>query len=490
MKQVEADVVIIGGGVAGLAAAVAAAEGGASVVIFEKRATTGGTGNMGMGLLAIESRLQRIKQIALTREEAFKIFMDYTHWRVDARLVKAYIDKSASTIDWLEKMGVEFAEPAAYFPGSNFTWHIVKPPSGRIGQGTAATMMKILTNRAKKMGAKIFLRTPAKKILKEGGRIVGVLAEDNSGEDIQAKAKAVIIATGGFGDNPKMIKEYAGYEWGRDMFSFRIPGLAGEGIRMAWEAGAGEEGMNMEIIYGIPDLGPKGPLGGPPAVAVFRQPNLVVNLQGERFMNEEIMGNTTFTGNAIARQKNRCAFNIIDENLKKHYVEKGFDILDVLFPDKKIGDFDAELKLVLDQGNKHIFIADSLEELASKSGINPDGLRKTVDEYNKACDTGRDVLFNKKAKYLMPIRQPKFYAGRLFPGGYGSLGGIKINYKTEVVTKDFEVIPGLYASGTDACSIYGDSYVFVLPGNTMGFAVNSGRIAGENASEYIKSVGK
>jgi len=74
----------------------------------------------------------------------------------------------------------------------------------------------------------------------------------------------------------------------------------------------------------------------------------------------------------------------------------------------------------------------------------------------------------------------------MFTSGYGSLGGIKINHKTEVLDKNWDPLPGLYAAGTDACTIYGDSYVFVLPGNTMGFALNSGRMAGENAAEYIK----
>jgi fumarate reductase flavoprotein subunit len=243
--------------------------------------------------------------------------------------------------------------------------------------------------------------------------------------------------------------------------------------------------MNMEIIYGLPEGDPLGALN-----IAFRQPALMVNLLGERFMNEGIIRNTTFTGNAIARQKNRCAFNIFDEATKKYYEETGFDSLSVVFPFTKISDFDAELRQALDQGYGHIFVANSLAELANKTGINPDGLRKTVDEYNKTCETGRDEIFNKNPRYLKPVKQPKFYAGRLFPRGYGTLGGIKINYKTEVLTRDHEVIPGLYAAGTDACAIYGDSYVFVLPGNTMGFAVNSGRIAGENVAEYVRTITK
>jgi len=485
MNQVEADIAIVGSGTAGLASAIAAAEKGAKVIIFEKASTTGGTGNMGMGPLAVESRLQRQKNILLTREEAFKVFMDFTHWRVDARLVSNYLNKSASTIEWLEEMGVEFADVISYFRGSYTTHHLVKPPGGIPGPMATAAMMKCMTDRANELGVKIYLQTPTKKILKEGGRIVGVIAEDRDGETIQANAKVVIIATGGFGDNPEMIKKYTPYEWGRDIFSMRIPGIAGEGIRMAWEAGAAETEMSMQLIFGMPGTALQWVAAG----SLFRQPNLMVNLLGERFFNEEIMAaNTAFTGNALSRQKNRCAFNIVDEATKKYYAENGLDFVSPVFPNITMESIDAELKQALDEGNENVFVADSLEELASKTGINADGLRKTVDEYNAACEAGRDGLFNKNPKYLRPIKQPKFYAGRLFPSAYGSLGGIRINYKLEVLNKDYEVIPGFYAVGTDVNTLYGDSYIFALAGNTMGFAVNSGRMAGENAVEYIRSI--
>jgi fumarate reductase flavoprotein subunit len=490
MQRLEANVAVVGGGAAGLAAAVTAAERGASVIVLEKASHAGGSANMGMGLFAVESRLQRLKQISLTREEAFKIHMDYTHWRVDARLVKAFIDKSASTIDWLEKLGVEFNDVECHTPGFNFTWHIVKTPSHGLGKaGGAATMMKLLANRAKELGVQIFLKTPAKKILKSGKQIAGVMAEGKSGEEIQANARAVIIATGGFGDNPNMIKEYTGYEWGHDLFSFRVPGLAGDGIRMAWEVGAAETKMTMMVSGAFPSLlaGPSLRSGHFNTVSTaFQQPNLVVNLLGERFMNEEIMVRTPFASNAVVRQKNRCAFIIFDEDTKNYYVETGLDFTPNLpAPITKAGNFDAELKQSLDRESDNMFFAaSSLEELASKTGINLEALRQTIDEYNKACETGRDELFNKNPRYLRPVKQPKFYAGKFLVGGLGSWGGIKINYKTEVLTKDYDVIPGLYAAGTDANAIYGDTYVFVLPASAMGFAINSGRIAGENAVKY------
>jgi fumarate reductase flavoprotein subunit len=482
MIKMEADVIVIAAGASGLAASISAAQQGAKVITFEKGSTTGGTGNMGMGPFGVESRIQRLKQHGPTRDEAFKIFMDYTHWRVDAQLVRAYIDKAATTIDWLEKLGVEFVEAATYFPGGAFTWHIIKPASGQPGPMAAATMMKILTERAKELGVQILLQSPVKKILRQGDKVVGIMAEDKSGEQIQATAKAVIIATGGFGDNPDMIKKYCGFEWGKDLSSFRIPGMAGDGIRMAWEAGAAPTEMNMEIIYMMP--GEFNPALG----EVFRQPHLMVNLLGERFMNEAIMPNTTFTGNAIARQKNRTAYLIFDENIKNRMETVGLDELSIVFPFTKAENFDALLKDHLDKGFKEIVMADSIEELAAKTGIDAGGLKKTVEEYNEYCEKGFDPVFNKKHELLRPVKTPKFYAGRFLPGAYGSLGGIKINHRTEVLTKDWKQIPGLYAAGTDTCTIYGDSYVFVLPGNTMGFALNTGRIAGENAVEYMKTL--
>ena len=88
---------------------------------------------------------------------------------------------------------------------------------------------------------------------------------------------------------------------------------------------------------------------------------------------------------------------------------------------------------------------------------------------------------------LRPLTKAPYYAARIRPGGYGTVGGIRVNENCEACDKDFEPIPGLYAAGADACNLYDDSYMFLLPGNSMGFAVNSGRIAGISAAEYVEN---
>ncbi|WHH57803.1 FAD-dependent oxidoreductase [Petroclostridium sp. X23] len=480
MRQLEADVIVVAGGAAGLAAAISAAEQGARVMVFEKANTTGGCANMAMGLLGVETKLQKERLIGITRESAFEKFMDYTHWRSDAKLVKNYIDKSASTIEWLQEMGVEFALPSKYFPGSEATWHIIKPKTGNPGLRAAATMIKAMTERAEELGVEIYLETPVKSLIKEDGAVVGIMAEDKDGE-LEAYGAAVIIATGGFGDSPEFIKEHTRFEWGKDLFSYRIPGLTGDGIKMAWEAGAAKDTMDMELVFFAPNTGGYAPIELP-----FRQPNLLVNLDGERFMNEQVIENPVFSVNAILRQKERTAYSIIDENIMKYYEQNGLDLINVVTSSMDMSYFKQEMNEAIAHGSDVFFMADSIEELAEKTGINCEGLKATIAEYNEACKSS-DRVFNKNPKYLKPIAEPKYYALKLAPSAYGSLGGIKINHKTEVLDNNFNAIKGLYAAGTDANSICDPDYVFVLPGNTLGFAVNSGRIAGENAVEYIRA---
>jgi fumarate reductase flavoprotein subunit len=504
VKRVEADVVIVAGGMSGLCAAVAAAEKDASVIVFEKSGTVGGAANMGMGFFGVESHIQKKQLDYLTVEEAFNIVMEYTHWKADANLVRKIYGQSGDTIKWVEDMGVEWMGAYKYFKDSQFTWHLPKiPGSNKPAERSGSVIVKALSDRARELGVEFYLNTPVKSIIREGNRVSGVTAVSDDGTEYIADCDAVIVCTGGFGDNPQMIKENLGYNHGEDLFSFRIPGLEGEGMKMVWAVGGGRTPMNIEMTYEAPGFP-----GGNLADSCMRQPNLMVNLDGRRFINEAIMCNTPHTGNAICQQKQRSGFVIVTDEILDSYKGKGLDYVshhkggitnidgwrehfDSTFAGMEIQD---EERIVIgammglkDPTAQYFFQADSIEELAEKTGINKAGLVKTVEEYNAMCDCGRDTLFFKDARYLRPIRGKKFYAMRFFPAGYGSLGGIKVDDNLRVVTQEGEPIPGLYSAGTDCLSIFGDTYCFYLPGSTMGYAVNSGRLAGYNAIDYIDS---
>jgi fumarate reductase flavoprotein subunit len=204
-------------------------------------------------------------------------------------------------------------------------------------------------------------------------------------------------------------------------------------------------------------------------------------------MDESLLPNSTFTGNAIAAQKGRCAFNIFDESIRK-VMEERYEEVHYVFPFLRLEKFDELIQKSKDAGYKYVYVADSLEDLAAQTGIDATGLKAGVEEYNAFCEKGYDPVFHKRNKSLKPLTGPKYYAMKFLPGAYGSLGGIKVNYKTEILDKDWNPIPGLYGAGTDANTLYGDSYPFILPGNTMGWALNSGRMAGESAAAYAKSI--
>ena len=169
-KAPKTDIVVIGGGGAGLAAAVAEAEAGADVIVLEKHGL-GGNSALAFGLFGAESQTQKRLNIECSKDALFKQAMEFTHWRINPRLVRAIIAKSSETIAWLEEKGLEF-ECIPYFhdPGQNVpTWHVP--------DGGGAELIKVLGRNCKDLGVQLLKQTPAKKILMtEEGNITGVLA--------------------------------------------------------------------------------------------------------------------------------------------------------------------------------------------------------------------------------------------------------------------------------------------------------------------------
>lgn len=511
MKHLEADIVVVAAGLSGLTAATQAAEKGANVIVFEKSATTGGAANMGMAFFAVESKYQRDQMETYTKDDAFRFFMEYTHWKADAQTVRRWFNMSADTVEWVENFGVEFLGAYKYFQDSRCTQHMVKIPGAtKPAERQASRMVKLMTDYATELGVEFHFNTPVKKILTgDKGQVLGVMAVDENGEEVECLADAVIVGTGGIGNNVQMIKEELGFEWGKDMFTFRIPGMDGDGMKMVWEIGGAKMPLNMEVIYNTP---------GTTDVfktlsEVMRQPScIMVNPHGERIVNEQILNNTTFTGNAILQQTGHRAYTIIGSEGIEYFKKHGLDYITYHHNVKDMTSWESEKAAyfsgaqgdvessVFGAGNgvsyrdensseaeaQNFYECDSLEEVAEIIGVPYKKLKATIDEYNSYAG-GYDAKFLKPSKWLRPIAGDKFYVARHFPSGYGSLGGIKVNHNMQALDTKDEPIPGLYACGTDAANVFAGEYCFYHPGSTMSWALNSGRIAAMEAWDYIES---
>jgi fumarate reductase flavoprotein subunit len=204
----------------------------------------------------------------------------------------------------------------------------------------------------------------------------------------------------------------------------------------------------------------------------------------ERFFDEGTY-EFPFVGNAIAKQPNQTMYLIFDEHSKKYMKEVGIDFGAGIYVPvaTKLDNVDDELQRGIDKGE--VFVAEKIEKLADMINIDTDKLSVTIERYNEFCHKGHDEQFAKNPKFLHPVKTPKFYAIRACPTLVGTVGGIKINSNTEVLSKNDEVIPGLYAAGNCAGGMYGDTYDAVTSGLTISFAVSSGRIAAEHALRYM-----
>jgi fumarate reductase flavoprotein subunit len=468
-QDIDADIAIVGGGGTGLAAAVTAAEKGARVVVLEKRRKPGGNAAMAEGLFATESNTQSRHFIDARSDHYFKLAMDFDHWKLNARLVRAFIDKSGDTIAWLEAKGISMHLLSYYFNQLE-VWHV-------FDEG-GVKLIKVLTDNCKDLGVQIYCQTNVKKLLIDGkGKVSGVIAASENNEHI-IKAKSVIIGTGGYGGNKKLLKKYCSF-YTQNMRCHGLPHM-GDGLMMTLEAGAATEGLGI-LHMGGPDY-----IGSRLVRVVGWEPyNLWINNLGERFTDEASALKKFESVNTLLQQPDSMCYVLFDENIKRSFEENGVIIGTglVVLPHTKIPQIVQELKVEAKKGL--LKIAESWDGIAQWAGINPQVLNATVNEYNSFCDKGHDDLFAKDRRYLLALRTPPYYALKCYPGFLNTIGGIKINHRMEVLDRDHNCIPGLYAGGNDTGGWESDTYNVELAGAALGFAINSGRIAGENAAEYV-----
>lgn len=487
MNEKETDLVVIGGGGGGLTAAVAAAgQQVGKIVVLEALNAPGGNSLFPDGFFAVNSKLQQRMGIETDSNENFRVMMDYAHWRLNSRLVRTLIDESGSTVDWLEDLGVKFELRSEFGLQPDSKQLRITFPF-RVGEGkTGAGIMKVLIKSCEERGIDILCNTRAKKLLRdEQGAISGVIAESKSGE-FSISAKSVIIATGGFAGNNEMIQKYLPpFEDKDEIYIGAIP-HKGDGIKMAEEAGAALESTGaMELTV---NRFPWSPF----LFLLIKTPYVVwVNKRGERFADESGFGGV----NNIWKLPGKVSYALFDENIKQAIYRQEVNPMDKNYIGPKFYALDEESKrnpwiavendLREKVNTGRIKIADKWTDIGEWMDVDTKILWATIEEYNAGCERGSDY-FAKDSKFLIPLRKPPYYAIKTVLNLLVTHGVIRTSPKMEVIDKDDRPLPGLYVAGDDIGgtdeNVYG-----ALGGHSFGFAIISGRLAGENAARYIVS---
>lgn len=456
----EASLVIIGGGGAGAAAALAAAESGVrNIVLLEKRSGLGGTSALASGIFACESPVQARLKIVADRDDLFRRAMDWHHWRqVDPKVVRAFVNRSGDTVRWLEGKGIEFQLIRFYPDQVPLLQHNAVGKGGRI--------VKTMADEAREKGVTIVTNAAVREILRdEAGKVRGVRVEQAARES-GIMAPAIVIATGGFAGNPALLQRFCP-AYSPNLVLSGLP-LTGDGLLMAEQAGAAIADFATVLKEG-PRLDPH----GWPLQHFERDPlALWVNRNGERFI-DETMGYHIFESvNGLLAQPGGVSYALFDAVI--------LDIFRVKMPE-----IDTVLEDEIQKGR--VLRAASLPEMAKQIGCEAATLEATVARYNDLCGRGYDKDFSKEHRYLKAIASPPYYAIKGLCTFLDTIGGVIINERMEVLGPNGSPLPGLYAAGTVTSGWESEVYCSELSASAFGFAVNSGRIAGENAAGFINS---
>lgn len=447
LSDQNADIVVIGAGGAGLSAAVQATEMGAKVIVLEKMPMAGGnTLRATGGINACNTDFQKEQGI----EDSVELFVEDTmkggHDKNDPELVKTLAENSADTVDWLTKLGADVSEVGRAGGASVPRAH---RPKG--GAAVGPNLVKALTDVVKEKNIDLRLENEAKEILTDNdGNITGVKAINKDGKEYTINAKAVIIATGGFGANHELVEKYRPELEG--FATTNHPGATGDGIALAEKVGA--DFVDLAEIQIHPTVIPE--QGTLITEAVRGDGAILVNHGGKRFINE--LETRDVVSKAILGQEKNTAFLIFNDKVRSTLkaVESYFD------------------QNLVKEG-------ETIEELADKIKVDAENLKATLDTYNEYVAAGEDKEFQRPVE--VALDEGKYYAIEITPAIHHTMGGIKINPKAEVIGKDGKVIKGLYAAGEVTGGVHGGNR---LGGNAVTDITVFGRIAGSNAAESIK----
>ena len=493
-STVDADVVVVGAGGAGMTAAITAAAEGKSVVILESQSMVGGnsvraTGGMNAGKTVyqdenefgesagVEKTLktaaekyadnETITALAKTVSEQWAAYQANPTGYFDSvelmeldtmiggkgindpELVETLCANSADAIDWLDEHGITLHNVSSFGGASVKRIHRPVNAEGKT-VSVGSYMIPLLQENCEKAGVKMMLDTTATEILTDAnGAAVGVKATGASGETVTVNAKAVVLASGGFGANLDMVVKYKPELKG--FMTTNAPGIQGQGIEMAQAIGAATVDMDQIQIHPTVEANTAALI----TEGLRGDGAILINEEGQRFIDE--VGTRDVVSAAEIAQTGSYSWLVVDQAMAdassviQGYIKKGYTVTGATY-----------------------------EELGKAMGVDAAAFAETMEKWNGYVEAKNDPDFG-RTSFANPLNTAPYYAVKVTAGVHHTMGGLKINANTEVLNEKGEVIPGLFAAGEGTGGVHGANR---LGGNAVADFTVFGRIAGAAASDY------
>lgn len=493
-STVDADVVVVGAGGAGMTAAITAAAEGKSVVVLESQSMVGGnsvraTGGMNAAKTVyqdenefgesagVEKTLktaaekyadnETITALAKTVSEQWAAYQANPTGYFDSvelmeldtmiggkgindpELVETLCANSADAIDWLDEHGITLHNVSSFGGASVKRIHRPVNAEGKT-VSVGSYMIPLLQENCEKAGVKMMLDTTANEILTDAnGAAVGVKATGASGETVTVNAKAVVLATGGFGANLDMVVKYKPELKG--FMTTNAPGIQGQGIEMAQAIGAATVDMDQIQIHPTVEANTAALI----TEGLRGDGAILINEEGKRFIDE--VGTRDVVSAAEIAQTGSYSWLVVDQamvdasSVIQGYIKKGYTVTGATY-----------------------------EELGKAMGVDAAAFAETMEKWNGYVEAKNDPDFG-RTSFANPLNTAPYYAVKVTAGVHHTMGGLKINANTEVLNEKGEVIPGLFAAGEVTGGVHGANR---LGGNAVADFTVFGRIAGAAASDY------
>lgn len=499
--EYETEILVIGCGTGGMFVVASAAEEGAKVIGIDRFPTGVGIRD---DLGAIDSRYQKEWGTKIDKFDYITMATQYAAGHINQELVKLFCEKSGAVIDWygdrLAERGVELWHESGDSEDEARYHHFATGHSPRwtgSDDGTGKTLdgNKVLYDYATKLGAEFHYNTKMIKLVKDGERVTGCIAENGDGQVVRYTAtKGTVVATGGYSLNYEMMEALQPWNLRIIGRNGSEPGAFGDGIKACLWAGAKMDETHSMMMFDRCALRPDQETGVETAKSgdngffwMGSQPWLKVNADGKRFFNES----GTYEGilHADEYQKGHVHYTIFDSNWTTYATQFKMHGCSRLYPFENGADPNIPYQAIesgmlpglIESG--FVMQADTVEELAEKLGLPAEQLAKTVERYNQLAYAGNDEDFGKEAFRLTPVDKGPFYGAKNTGYVLCTMDGIQIDTNMNAIDPEGNAIAGLYVVGNDSGCYFANTYPNLSTGMACGRTVTFGYLLGKQLAK-------